>query len=95
MIDITTYRIRIGGFSSHRKKKRKKNVNTTSRRHSISFSYVFALVTFTKLNGREKNILANSQKLIPMRHGFHIFLIIFCLLIIKTGFLANFTRVFV
>ena len=32
---------------------------------------------FAKLNGREKNILANSRKLIPTIHGFQNFLVIF------------------
>ena len=35
---------------------------------------------FAKLNGREKNLLADSRKLLPRRHGFQIFLVIFCLL---------------
>ena len=35
---------------------------------------------YAKLNGHEKNVLANSRKLIPMRYGFQILLIIFCLL---------------
>ena len=35
---------------------------------------------FAKLNGRKKNILADSRKLIPTRHSFQIFLFIFCLL---------------
>ena len=35
---------------------------------------------FAKLNGREKNIFADSRKLLPRRHGFQISLVIFCLL---------------
>ena len=43
-----------------------------------------------------KNLLADSRKLIPTRHSFQIFLVIFLLLRTKkTGFLAYCNRVFV
>ena len=49
---------------------------------------------FAKLNGREKNILADSRKFIPTRHSFQVFLINLCLLEHKSRFLSLFYSCF-
>ena len=56
--------------------------------HGIKTKNEFEIRVFAKLNGREKNILANSRKLIPTRHGF--FFVIFGLLGHKNRLFSSF-----
>ena len=49
---------------------------------------------FAKLNGHEKNLLADSRKLIPTRHSLQIFWVIFCLLEHKNRLFSLFYQCF-